>query len=129
MTRWHDDPVADDGSSRPGDALLDALLAQQAVPPLADDGFSAAVLQRVQVLQARRWLPPAEALALARQQQARARRQALFSAVGAGVGALLAAGVLAQGLDASALGLMAPAGLALLVGLAIALALLAQAEA
>ena len=50
----------------------------------------------------------AEALALARRRQAGARRQALFSAVGAGVGTLLAAAVLALGLDALALAPMAP---------------------
>jgi hypothetical protein len=136
MNSWTDDLAADDGLKQPGDGALDAWLAREAEPPLADDGFSAVVLQRVQALQARRWLPPGEALELARQRQGHARRRALFGATGAGVGAALAAAALvllpgapAPGLAAGALGPLLPAGMVLLAGLGIALALLAQAEA
>lgn len=125
-SRPRDDAVA----ALPCGDALDALLAGAAAPALADDGFSAGVMRRVQALQAARWLPPGDALALARRRRASGRRQALYSAVGAGLGALLAATALALAptVTGTAAAAWAPVGVILVGGMATALALLWQTE-
>lgn len=122
-------PSPPDGTA-PADAGLDqALSAALALPALPDDGFSAAVLRRVQALQGARWLGADEAQALVRARQRRSRVLAQSSRVGLGVGlgmALAWAGWTGGGV-AAVDGPWSVAGLAVLGGAAVALALLHQA--
>ena len=82
--------------SRADDAWLEATLRAARSPPVANDGFSAAVLARVVVRP--NVLAPATALAALRRVQDRERIGRRWTIVGTLVGALFAALVGAQGL-------------------------------
>lgn len=119
------DPTLPDPATHPApDAALDAWLAGLADPPVADEGFSAAVLHRVQALQDRERLAPQHALRLLQQRRAHQRWQARCLAAGAALGMLLATGMAlaAPGVLPGLVGVLLAAGAA-------AAALVRQAEA
>lgn len=100
--------------NRDDDAWLEATMRAARSPPLADDGFSAAVLARVVARPI--GLAPAVALAALRRVQHRERIGRYWTIAGTLVGALFAALVSAQGVagPTDAATMLMP-GLALLV--------------
>lgn len=82
--------LPDPSPADPADAALERALCAWAAPPLSDDGFTQAVLQRVARARASTGITPADALQRLRTRQQQQVRQLRRSGWGLGLGAAVA---------------------------------------